>query len=462
MATPTSFTTEQTIATVAAAAAANGGNDFKALVCIFLFGGNDCANTVMPLTGTNRSTYDANRAGILSGGALVAGTSIGIPASTAPTNLLTSDWRLHPHLVGLKSRWDEGNLSVIMNVGTLREPMNRTTYYSTPARRPLQVFSHNSQVQTWQCLPGVSGNPVNGWMGRSMELIGAAFNPTSIGTGVFSIQGPASQVQGYDLRSADMQAGGPTVIDTFSGTVASTVNSLRGTNAYANAIQQHFASRHVNSITTQQLISSNLQVLPTEINTLFTVVSPNQIPSPATSPSYLTLQLKVIARTIASRTQFQQRRQMFFIGLGGFDTHDNLLAQHGALMSNLDTSMNAFWQAMVAMGMENNVTVFTESDFGRALVQNGSGSDHGWGAHHFIQGGAVNAGSAQSALYGSEPDLRPGSSIDVNSGRLIPTTSTDQYMATLLNWWGVPRTLLPLVVENLVVGKFNPDILPMF
>jgi uncharacterized protein (DUF1501 family) len=284
-----------------------------------------------------------------------------------------------------------------------------------------------------------------------------------LGTGVYSIQGPASQVQGYDLRSADMQASGPTIIDTFSGTVGSTVNSLRGVNAYGNAIQQHFAGRHINAIASQQLISSNLQVLSAEINTMFTAIPPNQVnAADQTRPSYLTSQLKVIARTIASRTQFQQRRQMFFIGLGGFDTHDNLLVQHGALMSNLDTSMKAFWQAMVALNMENNVTVFTESDFGRALVQNGSGSDHGWGAHHFVQGGAVNAGSTQSALYGTEPDLRPNSSIDVNNGRLIPTTSTDQYMATLLNWWGVPRTLLPLVVENLVVGKFNPDILPIF
>jgi uncharacterized protein (DUF1501 family) len=188
------------------------------------------------------------------------------------------------------------------------------------------------------------------------------------------------------------------------------------------------------SLQAESMVSSALTGAPA-LNTVFNTNSNN-----------LAAQLKVVARLISARASLGVKRQVFFVGMGGYDTHDNLLGQHNSLMAKLDDALGSFYQATVELGVAQQVTTFTASDFGRTLTSNGDGSDHGWGGHHLIMGGAVRG----RELYGVTPEMGVNTAIDVGQGRWIPTTSVDQYAATLARWFGVSNSEMNLVVPNLV------------
>ena len=446
MTKPSSYTDPSVVADLTAAAAAGGGSDFKALVCLFLFGANDNHNTVMPLTGANRLAYDTFRADQV---------NVGIPVGQAPTNHLNADWRLHHNLNDLKTLWDAGKVATVMNVGPLVEPTNRDSYASRSVRLPDQLFSHNSQQQYWMKLPAWRASYTHGWMGRAADLAAAYYNPAPAGglQSVFSISGTQVQMVGYEARPNGLEASQTAPVNRFtSGTNytgsaivtgdPSPLRQSRQRSDWDNKLQDYMAANNLATHVQVEQLNTSLQALPAGAAAIY-----------GTPASGLPSALFTAARLIQSAATFGQRRQLIFVSLGGFDNHASLRANHDALMTVVDDAIATFRAAMVSMGFDNNVVLFTESDFGRTLVQNGSrGSDHGWGGHHFAVGGPVIGG-----LYGPPVDLTAGSIMDAGQGRLIPQVSCEQYVGTLLKWWGIPEQHLPLVLPNL--PNFSPRVL---
>lgn len=445
MTIPASYSSAAVVSDMTAAAAAGGGTDYKALVCLFFFGGNDAHNTVMPLRGANRQAYDLYRSDT---------TNIGIPVDQAPANGLTADWRLHHSLASLKTRWDEGKLGVLLNVGMLQEPTTKAGYLGGTAKLPEQLFSHSDQTPQWQSLPTYKGAMAEGWFGRAADLAKTYYNPAPTDglSMLYSIYGQQLQVTGFDAMQNSMSGTGALTVNagtTHSSTLVSGSHLInaRTRSEYGNLPQGLWASRVGRAVATQAALGARLLALPGTPAGRFSAVSSNT----------LAQQFRTVAQTIYSQSALGQRRQLFFVGLGGFDTHQNNRVTHDSRMVTVNDALDAFYTALGDLGMTNNVVTFTESDFGRALLQNGSGVDHGWGGHHFILGGAVNGG-----LYGTPPDLTADSPDDAGQGRLIPTTSVDRYAGTLLKWWGIPESRLDLVIPNIVnfSGRTIPGLLP--
>lgn len=434
---PTSYTTDETVAAIRTKSGAS--NDYRALVCVFLFGGNDSHNMIIPRNGTpNRLPYDTER-GILA------------VTDSAPNLELSTDWRLHPNLGDLKTLYDQGDLAVLMNAGYLKAPTNRTSYLAKSVPLPPQLFSHNNQQQLWQALPPFAGLAVNGWMGRAADLVDSYYNPnpTDGVSSLFSIAGRQTQMQGWDVTSSDMNTSGPQTVGAGDGRSAPGFNaaliSSRSRQDWDNVLQKTLAERMAAAVSGQAALAAQLQALPTIPNDRFNTLSANS----------LAQQLRVVARIIHSRSNYSHRRDVFFVSLGGWDDHDALTTAYGPRMQLLDDALFGFWNALGDLGMQQNVVTFTESEFGRALKANNNGSDHGWGGHHIIMGGSVRGGQ----IFGTPPNLANGSINDAGQGRMIPTTSVEQYAGTLLKWWGVPESTLPVVLEN--IEKFSPQTLDM-
>lgn len=449
MAKPVSYTDPANLAPIIAKAAEK--DDYRALVCIFLSGGNDSHNMILPrAANTGRATYDSER---------------GTLAVTLGTELtLTTEWGVNPNMPNFKAIWDLGKAAVLMNVGFLKEPTDRASYLAKRIRLPEQLYSHNTQQELWRSIPSYLGLPLNGWMGRAHDLAGDVYNisPFDGIPSTFSIAGRNTQMQGYDSVSSDMNSTGPTTATTgdlqgLTGANATSftanIPKVRIYSEWGNQIQDALVSRVNGAILSQASLNAQLQLLPTVPIAGQAVSAEGRFTAVASNG--LAQQLKAVARIIHSRNNYTQRRHLFYVSLGGWDDHDNLSTGYGPRLATLDAAIKAFWDAMNDIGMQNNVTVFTQSEFGRALKQNGNGSDHGWGGHALVFGGAVNGGQ----IYGTPPDLRNGSTNDAGQGRMIPTTSVDQYAATLLKWWGIPEAQLPLVLENL--PRFSPATLPM-
>ncbi len=422
-------------------ALADSGNDYRALVCIFLFGGADAHNMVIPLDGNpNRAPYDAVRGanGVASASALPLGSS---------------GWGLHPNMTDLKTRSDAGQLAVLLNVGPLREATTRSAYFSRAVKLPDQLFSHNSQQLTWQAAPGYTELAfTSGWMGRTSELAGSIYNTDPL-NGIlptFSIAGRVLQMQGFQQEASTMQTTGAQTFGlgenrSVTGSVfTAALNAARIRQEWNNTPQRLFADRVRKAVANQTVLAANLATLPATPNGRFDALSSNS----------LAQQLRVVARIIASRASYQHRRDLFFVSLGGFDNHENLNGQLPNLLNTLDKAMGAFYLAMQDLSLQENVVAFTQSDFGRTLVINSTlGSDHGWGGHHLIMGGSVLGG-----VYGST-DLTVNGPLDTGQGRIIPTTSLEQYYGALLKWWGIPEAQLSLILPN--IARFSPQTLTL-
>lgn len=448
MAKPVSYTAPQNLGPVTAKAAEK--DDYRALVCVFLAGGNDSHNMILPrAANVGRPTYDSER------GTLSVALGTELP--------LTAEWGVHPSMPGFKGIWDQGKAAVLMNVGYLKEPTDRASYLAKRVRLPEQLYSHNTQQELWRSLPPFAGLILNGWMGRAHDFAGDAYNVSPFDgiPSTFSIAGRNTQMQGFDSVSSDMSTSGPTVVvDTAGGisgaapgTFTAALRAMRVYSEWGNALQDAMVARIDDAVKSQAALAAQLQTLPTTPIAGQTVSADGRF-TPLSSNS-LAQQFKAVARIIHSRNNYTQRRQLFYVTLGGWDHHDSLSSQYGPRLQLVDQAFKAFWDAMNDLGMQNNVTVFTQSEFGRALKQNGDGSDHGWGGHALIFGGAVNGGQ----IYGTPPDLRNGSANDAGQGRMIPTTAVEQYVGTLLEWWGIPQAQLPVVLENL--PRFKPTTLPM-
>jgi uncharacterized protein (DUF1501 family) len=433
---PESYTTPTVVNDLTAAAAVN--NDYKAMVCVFLFGAEDSHNSVIPLTGTNRTRYDSIR------------SNIGISATASPLHTLSTDWRLHPNYVNIHSKFVSGDIGIVFNVGPLHEPITKTQYTNKTKMIPEQLFSHNTQQSFWMTSPTLEGITLNGWMGRANDLASTYYNTTPYQEiqSTFTL-GDITQVIGWNSYPSVLTTAGAKTVRTptqFSSNILTDLNSDRAQERQPrnNDIQKALALKTKTGKKAQVDLNTALLALPTNVNALFDSLPTN----------FFAQQLRVVARTIYSRTNLGHRRQMFFTGFGTWDHHDTLLTNHASQITLLDQGLGVFWQALGLLGLNDSVVTFTESDFGRTLLQNGSnGSDHGWGGHRFIMGGPVTGG-----LYGTPPDLSSTGPDDIGQGRLIPTTSSDQMIATVLKWWGIPEQHLNLVLPNL--DNFSAKVIP--
>ena len=410
------------------------GNNYQALVCIFLYGGNDGNNMLIP--------YDA-----YADYSAVRGT-------TAQLNIAKSDllpiksasqgnqmFGLHPDMPELQSLYQAGKLAVLANVGTLVQPITRQQYLSGVMPTPDQLFSHADQQNQWQTASTYSNDPLalSGWGGRTADyLIGANSNATLPMMITFAGNDPFTLgIQSQPFAPGNSLAGFPAVQST-----SLRYQALRAILADTSTSKLAVAA---NSIVASAIDNSNVYaqalVSAPQINTVF----PN---------TDLGNQLLGVAQTIAMRNTLGGQKQIFFVSMGGFDTHTDQLARQGSaartaddLLLQLSQAIGAFYQATVELQVANNVTTFTLSDFARTfLPAAGGGSDHAWGNHHFIVGGSVLGGD----IYGKFPTLKLGGPDDASSeGRWIPTSSSEQYAATLTAWFGLNAGELATNFPNL-------------
>lgn len=425
-------------------AAAFTATDYKALVCVFLYGGNDYANTVITYDDDSYNKYATIRGGSgQSGGGIAIAKADLASTLLNPTTALAAgrQYALHPAMTGLAGLFNTGKAAVQLNVGPLVVPLTRAQYSnSNRALYPLppKLFSHNDQQSIWQS-SSPEGSTV-GWGGNLGDLA-LSSNTNSLFTCV-SVTGNAVFLSGDSALSYQVSTGG-----------AIAINGVKG-NVYGSAA--------VRSALTALIQQTSPQVLENEYNRVTTraITAESQITAGLAGVTLATAfptsnsladQLKMVARLIGARGTLGSKRQVFMVSLGGFDLHDNLIAQQPTLMKRVSEAMTAFYDATVELGVADKVTAFTASDFGRTLSSNGDGSDHGWGSHHFMVGGAVKG----RAFYGKTPPVSITNTADANDqwhvgqGRLLPSTSVDQYAAILATWFGVSNTELAGVLPNL-------------
>lgn len=400
--------------------------DYRALVCLFMAGGNDANNLIVPNDTSGYAAYAAARSTL----ALPQANLLGITPRTTDGRA----WGLHQGMTAFKSLFDSGKAAILANVGTLAAPTTKDQYTRRSVPLPSQLFSHNDQQVEWQS--SIADKPfTTGWGGRLADLTNAFNSNNSISMSV-SLNGQNSFQVGKNVVQYSVGTGGAVGLKNNGS-----VSAIRGkaqsdilASPNSNLFETAFAGMTSNAIADSALLNTILNApLP------FTTVFPG---------GNLSQQLRQIARLIGARNTLGLNRQVFFARIGGWDLHDNQLGAHERLLADVANSLKAFYDATVEMGVADKVTTFTASDFGRTFRSNGDGSDHGWGSHHLIVGGAVKGGD----IYGKMPDLTVNGPDDTGSGRWIPTTSVDEYSATLASWFGVSPTDLPLVLPN--IGRF--------
>ncbi|MCX6939783.1 MAG: DUF1501 domain-containing protein [Verrucomicrobia bacterium] len=413
--------------------------DYKALVCLFLAGGNDANNLVIP---TDAATYAAYAAGR---GALALPQNAVLPITPRTNDGRT--WGIHPAMTELRNLFNSGQFAVLANVGTLAYPMTKAQYTSGSVPRPSQLFSHNDQQVEWQS--SIADKPfVTCWGGRLADLTNA-FNANNRISMSITLNGQNSFQVGKSIDQYAVGTGGAIAL-TGTGTGTS-VNGLR-TAALNDALAMqngNLFETAFGGVTTGALGASSL------VSSVITGASPFTALFNAANNSGLAQQLHMVARLVNAQQSLNLKRQIFFVRVGGFDLHDNQVTAgattsgaHANLLRDISLSLNAFNNALTQIGAQNQVTTFTSSDFGRTYNTNGDGSDHGWGSHHFLMGGAVQGGD----IYGKMPTFEIDGPDDTGRGRWIPTTSVDQYAGTLAKWFGVSATDMPVVLPNL--GRF--------
>jgi uncharacterized protein (DUF1501 family) len=429
-------------------AAAQSATDYKALVCVFLFGGNDYANTIVNYDEASHAQYLGIRSNIAIARADLAATAL------APTAALPGGraYALHPAMTGLANIFNAGQAAAVMNVGPLIQPITKAQYQSrNTALYPPKLFSHNDQQSIWQS-SSPEGSTV-GWGGNIGDLAMSS-NTNSLFTCI-SVTGNTVFLSGDSALAYQVGSGGAVKINSV------TSNRVYGSSAVKSAMEKlvqqtsaHVLENEYNTVTRRAIGAES------DISTaLAPTADVSGVPPTAFAPfsadvmtnNSLAAQMKMVARLIAARDTLGTKRQVFFVSMGGFDLHDRLISQQPTLMKRVSDAMSAFYQTTVNLGIANNVTAFTASDFGRTLSSNGDGSDHGWGSHHLVVGGAVKG----KAFYGYAPPVSVGSTSapedqwHVGQGRLLPSTSTDQYAATLASWFGVPDSELGGILPNL-------------
>jgi uncharacterized protein (DUF1501 family) len=397
--------------------------DYKALVCVFLFGGNDANNMIVPM-GVKYNDYSK-----------VRGPATGIPQNVLlPIMDRGEAYGFHPQLPRIQQLYNQGKAAAMLNVGPLIRPITKTQYRANQAV-PSNLYSHSDQQQAWQ--QASTSGVRSGWGGRTAD----AMQPSNTG----SLLPMSVSTSGGALYTIG-QVTGPAIINGGNGLGLSGSDGSAQANARDAAFQQviNFQSGLTLVQAANRTINNGIQVGKV-LNSVLTGPSGITTVFPQNG---LGNQLAQVARIIRSRQTLGVSRQIFFVSTGGYDNHDGLLAAHQGLLGGLNSALSAFYDATIELGMENAVTTFTESDFNRTFGPNGNnGTDHAWGSHQLMMGGAVNGGR----MYGTFPNLAIQGPDDVGSrGLWLPTASVEQYGATMSSWFGVNSAQLDAVFPNLI------------
>lgn len=414
-------------------ASAAGASDYKAMVCIFLYGGNDYANTVVPYDAASYNTYQSMRPSFAHARASLDATVL-TPA-TAPVDSagVAHQYALAPGLAPLMPLFDSGKLGVLMNIGTLIAPTTKLQWNNKSVRLPAKLFSHNDQQSTWQS--SAPEGAISGWGGRIGDIFEAG-NTNSTFTCV-NVSGNAIFMSGNSAVQYQVSTNGSVPLNGLK-------SPLFGSNAATEALRTLITQPRTHVLENEYNRVAKRSV---DANTVLTnaLATGAALATPYPASNNLGDQLKMVARMIAAAPALGAKRQVFFVSLGGFDLHDKMATSHPVLMKTVADAMAAFYASTVELGVADNVTTFTASDFGRTMTGNNDGADHGWGSMHFVMGGAVKGKS----LYGTAPVVANGGPDDVGQGRLLPTTSVDQLAATLGKWMGVSDSALLTMLPSL-------------
>ena len=419
-------------------AAAQTASDYKAIVCIFLNGGNDYANTLVPFDAVTHSAYQKHRANIA-----YAMNQL-TPGELKPSTALAGGvkYALPPELMPLLPIFNAGKLAPVLNVGTLIQPMTVSDYFAGKPRPP-KLFSHNDQASFWQSSRAEGAS--SGWgggMGGLMAGNNGNANFTCIGLGGNAVFLSGPGISQYQVLPANLAIGANQNQGAI-GMAPITSGKLGGSTACADVFREILANGSGHLMETEYInvckrsIDSHAVVARAVEGINLSTNFAKDLSSRHTGKPLgksLAAQLRRVAELIAARSVLTAKRQVFMVSLGGFDNHADLKVNHSDLLQEVGYAMATFYAATQELKIENNVVTFTASDFGRTLASNASGSDHGWGSVQFVMGGAVKGGT----FYGSSPEFGNQGANDVGQGRLVPTTGVDQLASTLASWFGVP------------------------
>ncbi len=420
---------------LARAAAAQEAADYRALVCILLAGGNDSYNMVVPADNDQYAEYANIRADL----ALPQGALLALPGTTADGR----SYALHPGMAEAQGLYAAGELGVVANVGTLLEPFDAVAFQNGSANLPLGLFSHSDQIAQWQtAAPG--DRIAQGWGGRIADLMsgmnltnGISMNISLSGNNLFQ---SGTSVAEYAIEASGDGATGINAYgdgSEFGNLRKQLIDDLLAT-AQPNIMRREYGRRLRGAIDSHQVFIAAMQSAPV-LATPF-------------SEDYFYQSLRQIARVISVRETLGARRQTFFVTVGGWDHHDEVLDNQAAMLPSISRALQEFRDALTELDVFDQVTTFTTSDFGRTLTSNGKGSDHGWGGHALVMGGAVNGGQ----IHGDYPELYAANPLDVGRGVYAPTTSVDEYFADLALWFGVATDELDTVLPN-VRNFYSPE-----
>ncbi len=401
----------------------NNLTDYRALVCFFLPGGNDSFNMLVP-TGSAYSEYQKVRQD------LALNQSTLLPIS--PINNAGRPLALHPGMAGIKSLFDAEKLSFIANIGSLVRPTTLIDY-NNGSSLPYGIFSHSDQQEQWQSsIPDVRSGL--GWAGKAADLLVNANRASNVSMNI-SISGNNLWQVGNKVVPYTVNANGAVALNGYEGDDG--FNAIR-----RNAIDNQLAQEYSNVL---EKTYSTMKRNSMDAYQEFKQATATTLPADTLGTGPLGSSLRQVAKIIAGRNTLGVKRQIFYVQWGGWDFHDNVVNNMSTMIPIISDAMKSFYDLMVAMGVQNNVTLFSASEFGRSLTSNAEGSDHAWGGHQFVMGGSVKG----KRVYGKYPDLFQGNSLDTGRGRIIPTTSVDELAAELALWLGVQKRDLPMVLPNI-------------
>ena len=408
--------------------------DHKSLVCVFLFGGNDAFNMLVPYEQAAYDQYKTTRSGLA------------LPRNTLKP-LKGDKQAFHPSMGELQALYNNNKLAVAASIGALVEPTTRASYKNETARVPADLFSHSHQQEFWETgTTATSSVHPPGWGGRMMDMLTTAnTNPTE--PALFSLAGNSIWQRGLEPLDFALNAdSGVEEISEFKSDAwpkwrtsrINAWNKILATNK-SNLLEQHMAKTYVDA-------DERISALVNEI------AQAQVINTSYPSENNLAKQLKMAAKMISVRENLGMKRQIFFVAMGGWDSHGNQLADHANNLTKLNDALDSFYKTTVELGVENSVTTFTASEFGRSYTSNDDGTDHAWAGHNLVMGGAVKGGQ----IHGELLDLSVNGPDDAeDTGRFIPKYGVDQYGATLAKWMGMTDSDLNEIFPNL--SNFNSN-----